>query len=327
MVRRTNTLSLIFALAVMGVVVLWWKKPRQFGANAANNDQRNGGQRDAPFQIEYLARKHWYPSEDDYKARETNWGRQNLIGCVGLVIGALTLAAAVGAGLTALGAYNTGLDNLTQAKNKRDKRSGKPKPPKTKSQLRKMPKKSSCGLICSSDQRSLQPPNLASEEPRVAFHLHVLGSGSTPATNITTLTIPHDFPYPLPDPFDLPLDYVTDNIGFSATESPEIDPVYLPLDQQKIAEFKNKKRLAYVYGHLGYYDAFRQHWSVEYCFLYNWSNISGTGNPTVCPWHNERKRDELKQIDASELERARRERPKTRRVPSFKIGIMENPPK
>ena len=111
------------------------------------------------------------------------------------------------------------------------------------------------------------------------------------------------------------------------TESPEIDPVYLPLDQQKIAEFKNNKRLAYVYGHLGYYDAFRQHWSVEYCFLYNWSNISGTGSPTVCPWHNERKRDELKQIDASELERARRERPKTRRVPSFKIGIMENAPK
>ncbi len=161
------------------------------------------------------------------------------------------------------------------------------------------------------------------EQNEITFRTHIVSTGSTPATNIITTTVARDFPYPLPDPFDLPLDYVRDEIlgatsEITPPESPDLDPVVIALNKEKVTEISSGKRLIFLYGTLQYRDVFSRDWSVLYCFFYDWESITKTGNANPCPWHNERKQEVLQQIAPADIPNIIRNRPKTLHVSSFK---------
>jgi hypothetical protein len=169
-----------------------------------------------------------------------------------------------------------------------------------------------------------------SGNPKVTFLLHLVGTGSTPATNIVTGNIAHDFPYPMPDPFELPLDYVTNDIlaSFNEMDPPEtspLDPITIVLDKQKVSEISDGKRLIFVYGFLQYRDIFSRDWAVRYCFFYDWESLTKTGNAIRCPWHNDRKQEQLRQILPEEMAKIIRERSTIMKVPSFTRNILKPP--
>jgi hypothetical protein len=320
-------------------LTMWWRrKPEnqpnaELGGSEDNAQYRwdDGSWRVPPY-------KHWEAGNSDYQADERRfWGRQVWAMSAGVGVGIATLIAAIIAAKIAYWAYGETVAAVIEAR----KQTIEAQKQTIQAQRQAAAAEAQIAIARDTEEvqlrtylfvrpKNLNPPNVASVTPTVAFHFHIVGTGATPATSISTHAIAHDFPYPLPEPFDLPLDYVTEKVAFSLgevmpTESPDIDPIYLPLDRQGVLEFGNNKRIAFVYGVLGYFDAFGQYWVVEYCYLYDWLAISQTGNSKICPWHNERKRDELKPVKAADMERLIRERPKTRRVPSFTLDTLTDP--
>ena len=106
MLRKSDVLNLIIAIAAMSITMWWREKPKN-----KPQDDRDSTQDDEPYRWDndkwrIPSYEHWYAGHTDYQTNESNfWRHQVLASWASVGIGTLTLFAAISAGVIAYWAY------------------------------------------------------------------------------------------------------------------------------------------------------------------------------------------------------------------------------